>query len=599
MYLGDYAEDYATLNHKFTTRALTGIPTVLAGSPVISVYKGSATATEKTSAEAYITLTVDFDSVVGCNHILIDLSGDAFFATGEDYQIVLTTGTVDGVSVVGETIATFSIENRFMRGTDSANTTVPDAAGVVATALGLLETHGDSTWATATGFNTVTPDAAGVVATALGLLETHGDSTWATATGFNTTVPDAAGVVATALGLLETHGDSTWATATGFNTVTPDAAGVVATALGLLETHGDSTWATATGFNTVTPDAAGVMATALGLLETHGDSTWATATGFNTVTPDAAGVVATALGLLETHGDSAWATGGLDAAGTRAALGMASANLDTQLGTVAKTGADSDTLKTLSDQIDAIDVSGVADAVWDELQAGHTDAGSFGAYLDSAISGVGGAVGAGGDTVTMTLTVGGVGLPDAGLWISSDSAGAVVVAGTLYTDVAGQQAFQLDNGSTYYFWAKKVGYNLPQGTEFVAADAHTFTGTEATALDDLTDVLAAIRRALNDEQTGQYQWSDTVLLRYLSDAQRALYRHRPDVFLGAGGMNKPVELESTAAQLKVDVAYRDVLVWHACASALGEDAEDRGNLDKAAEFMGRFNQAARGMVNNG
>ena len=37
-----------------------------------------------------------------------------------------------------------------MRGTDGANTVVPDAAGVVATALGLLETHGDDTWATAT-----------------------------------------------------------------------------------------------------------------------------------------------------------------------------------------------------------------------------------------------------------------------------------------------------------------------------------------------------------------------------------------------------------------------------------------------------------------
>ena len=37
-----------------------------------------------------------------------------------------------------------------MRGTDGANTVVPDAAGVVATALGLLETHGDGTWATAT-----------------------------------------------------------------------------------------------------------------------------------------------------------------------------------------------------------------------------------------------------------------------------------------------------------------------------------------------------------------------------------------------------------------------------------------------------------------
>ncbi len=113
-YLGDYAEDYATLNFAFTSRAFaTGTPTVLAGTPVISVYKGSATGTEKTSAESYITLSVDFDSKVGLNNVLIDLSGDAFFAVGEDYKVVITTGTVGGVSVVGEEVGTFSIENRF------------------------------------------------------------------------------------------------------------------------------------------------------------------------------------------------------------------------------------------------------------------------------------------------------------------------------------------------------------------------------------------------------------------------------------------------------------------------------------------------------
>ena len=141
MYIGDYKEDYATLNHKFTTRALTGIPTQLAGSPVVSVYKGSATDSEKTSAESYITLAVDFDGITGLNNVLIDLSGDAFFAVGEDYSIVITTGTVDGVSVVGETVATFSIENR------SANTTVPDAAGTAAGLIGALNDF-DGTGAT-------------------------------------------------------------------------------------------------------------------------------------------------------------------------------------------------------------------------------------------------------------------------------------------------------------------------------------------------------------------------------------------------------------------------------------------------------------------
>jgi len=51
-----------------------------------------------------------------------------------------------------------------MRGTNSANTTVPDAAGTANTLVGNLETHGDGSWATASGFNTVVPDATGVAA---------------------------------------------------------------------------------------------------------------------------------------------------------------------------------------------------------------------------------------------------------------------------------------------------------------------------------------------------------------------------------------------------------------------------------------------------
>ena len=108
-YIGDYAEDFATLNFKFTTVGTNGAPTVLAGTPVISVYKANGL----TQSTAGITLTVDFDSVVGLNNVLIDLSADAFYAVANDYHVVITTGTVGGTSVVGYVVAQFSIENRF------------------------------------------------------------------------------------------------------------------------------------------------------------------------------------------------------------------------------------------------------------------------------------------------------------------------------------------------------------------------------------------------------------------------------------------------------------------------------------------------------
>jgi len=138
-YIGDFADDYATLNTKFTTVAGTGASTVLAGSPILSVYKANGT----TQSTAGITLSVDFDSVVGLNNVLIDLSADAFYATGNDYHIVITTGTVDGVSVVGYVVGEFSIENRSntdgatlatTQGNYAPNKVVPDAAGTAPTA---------------------------------------------------------------------------------------------------------------------------------------------------------------------------------------------------------------------------------------------------------------------------------------------------------------------------------------------------------------------------------------------------------------------------------------------------------------------------------
>ena len=107
-YLGDYTEDYATLNFKFSTHKADGTPATLSGTPAISVYKANST----TQSTAGITLTVDFDGVTGLNNVLIDLSADAFYATANDYSVVITTGTVDSVSVVGTVLAHFSIENR-------------------------------------------------------------------------------------------------------------------------------------------------------------------------------------------------------------------------------------------------------------------------------------------------------------------------------------------------------------------------------------------------------------------------------------------------------------------------------------------------------
>ena len=103
--------DYAVgtiIDFKFTTRD-SGAPSTLGGSPVVSVYKGNST----TQTTTGVTLTVDFDALTGCNHVRIDTSADAtFYSAATDFDIVITTGTVGGTTVVAEVVGGFSLEKQ-------------------------------------------------------------------------------------------------------------------------------------------------------------------------------------------------------------------------------------------------------------------------------------------------------------------------------------------------------------------------------------------------------------------------------------------------------------------------------------------------------
>jgi hypothetical protein len=96
-----------TLYFLFTTRRFsTGAPFILAGTPVISAYENEGL----TQITAGVTLGVDHDTVAGLNLVTVVASGANGFETSKHYHLVITTGTVDGVSVVGEVVANFTLE---------------------------------------------------------------------------------------------------------------------------------------------------------------------------------------------------------------------------------------------------------------------------------------------------------------------------------------------------------------------------------------------------------------------------------------------------------------------------------------------------------
>ena len=153
------------------------------------------------------------------------------------------------------------------------------------------------------------------------------------------------------------------------------------------------------------------------------------ATGFNTVAPDNASITAILADTNElqtNQGD--WLT----------ATGFATVNADNAGIAAIKAKTDSLTF-SIANQVDA-----------------------------NAVTGGGQPIGSGAISHTITVNIDGNPAPAVDAWVTTDAAGASVVAGTLVTDNAGQVTFQLDAGS-YYLWCQRSGVNFSNPTAFTVS----------------------------------------------------------------------------------------------------------------------------------
>ena len=95
-----------TFYHDFTTRQFSdGVPTALLGSPVLSVLEGN----NATPITAGVSVSVSRASVAGLNEATIIATGGNGYEAGKSYSIYISTGTVGGVSVVGEVVGHFTV----------------------------------------------------------------------------------------------------------------------------------------------------------------------------------------------------------------------------------------------------------------------------------------------------------------------------------------------------------------------------------------------------------------------------------------------------------------------------------------------------------
>lgn len=140
-----------TIYIKFTTRAFsTGVPTTLAGTPVLSIYEEN----NLTQITAGVSVSIDYDSVTGLNQATIVATSGNGYESGKSYDLVITTGTVGGVSVVGEVVGSFTVESEAAFSRIGLNGVGLSNIGTIATVTNLTNLPTiPANWLTAAGIN--------------------------------------------------------------------------------------------------------------------------------------------------------------------------------------------------------------------------------------------------------------------------------------------------------------------------------------------------------------------------------------------------------------------------------------------------------------
>lgn len=140
--LGDFPAG-ATIKFDFNTvDPETRVPFTLAGTPTVGVWKDGV----KMTLDAAPTLHVDKENadagasaLTGLNWVVLDTTADADYTAGSDYVVKLTAGTVNGYSVVGQSIGSFTLENRETVLRDDSITVGKFATGVLSTDVELAQ----------------------------------------------------------------------------------------------------------------------------------------------------------------------------------------------------------------------------------------------------------------------------------------------------------------------------------------------------------------------------------------------------------------------------------------------------------------------------
>jgi hypothetical protein len=330
----------------FTTRAFpTGIPTTLAGSPVLSVVEHG----NNTPITTGVSVAVDRCSVPGLNEATAIATTGNGYEAGKTYCWYISTGTVGGISVVGEVVGEFTIEaTSGLRPTVAGRTVDVTATG--AAGIDWSNVENPTTTVGLTGTTMASTQKVDVDTMKGNPVINGGTVTFPTNATLASTTNITAGTMTTSTNVTTVNGlaaNVLTAAATAADFVAEiaggglDAAGIRA-ALGMASANLDTQLAdlpTNAELATALAAADDAVLAAIAALNNLSQANIRTAIGLASANLDTqldalptTTELTTALGTADDAMLAAIAAlNNLSAAGVRAAVGLASANLDTQL----------------------------------------------------------------------------------------------------------------------------------------------------------------------------------------------------------------------------------------------------------------------------
>jgi hypothetical protein len=400
-WLGDVPEDYTTVVCMFTTHDGNGAPVAPLSAfeaADVKIYKNGVN-TEKTTTNG-VTMTSPFDSIVGLHCVVIDTSNDTgdsgFWTTGGGgtYTIVLNpdTETVNGQTAL-KVLGQFGIAlSPALRPTTAGRTLDVSATGEAG--IDWANVGSPTTSLALTGTTIATTQKVDVDTIKTNPVANGGTITFPT----NATLASTTGAVGSVTGAV---GSVTGLTASDVGSIKtktdflPSATAGAAGGVFIAGTNAATT-VTTSFTTTFTGNLTGSVASVSGAVGSVSGLTAADVGSIKAKTdnlpsdPADASDIAGAFTTLATHGDSTWST--VAASAIRGAVGLASANLDTQLDALptnaelatALAGADDATLAAIAalNNLSAAQVNAEADAALADAGVTTTVTGR----IDAAIS---------------------------------------------------------------------------------------------------------------------------------------------------------------------------------------------------------------------